>query len=148
MAEKQSKEPGIYCIRTNQINLDNVEIWRTYRVLNDIESALRALKTDLGIRPIYHQLRDRVSSHIFITILAYHILHTIRYQLKANGINDGWTSIMSTLENHYRLTTSMQRESGRTIHIRKSMRPTPEQFKIYQACNSQPIPLKTIISEY
>ena len=57
-------------------------------MLNDIESAFRTLKTDLGLRPIYHQKTDRVSGHIFISLLAYHILHTIRYQLKANNIHD------------------------------------------------------------
>ena len=147
VAEKQSKEPGIYCIRTNQTELDNIQIWQTYRMLNDIESAFRILKTDLGLRPIYHQLTDRVSGHIFITLLAYHILHTIRCKLKAQGVNDSWDSIMSKLENHYRVTTSLKRENSKTLHIRKSMRANPEQLKIYQACNIPSIPLKTILTE-
>ena len=45
-----SKAAGIYCIRTNQTQLNNKEIWDTYRMLNDIEDAFRALKTDLGLR--------------------------------------------------------------------------------------------------
>jgi len=86
--DKQSKEPGIYCIRTNQTALNNKEIWDTYRMLNDVEAAFRTLKTDLGLRPIYHQKTDRISGHIFISVLAYHILHAIRYQLLANNITD------------------------------------------------------------
>jgi len=117
-------------------------------MLNDIESAFRTLKTDLGMRPIFHQKTDRVSGHIFITLLAYHILHTIRHQLKDKGIHDSWSSIMSTLENHYRVTTSLQRKESNTLHVRKSTRPSPAQLKIYQACNIKAIPLKTIISEY
>ncbi len=73
--EKRSKAPGVYCIRTNQTQLDNKEIWNTYRMLNDIEDAFRALKTDLGLRPVYHQKTDRISGHIFISVLSYHILY-------------------------------------------------------------------------
>ena len=69
--EKQSKAPGIYCIRTNQTQLNNKEIWDTYRMLNDIEEAFRILKTDLGLRPIYHQTTDRAT-----TIYAQHFVHT------------------------------------------------------------------------
>ena len=100
------------------------------------------------LRPVYHQKTDRVTGHIFISLLAYHLLHTIRYQLKNHGIHDSWETIMSTLENHYRITTSAQRKEGKTIHIRKSMRPNPEQMKIYQACETSTIPLKSIITEY
>jgi hypothetical protein len=145
---KQSKDPGVYCIRTNQVELDNNQIWQTYRMLNDIEAAFRILKTDLGMRPIYHQLTDRVSGHIFITLLAYHVLHTIRYQLQSEGIHDSWESIMAKLENHYRVTTVLRKSDLGVMHIRKTTKPTPEQVKIYQACQVESIPLKTVLSKY
>jgi len=133
--EKRSKAPGIYCIRTNQTQLNNKEIWNTYRMLNDIEDAFRTLKTDLGLRPIYHQKTDRISGHIFISVLAYHILHTIRYQLMLRKINDSWQTIMFKLSTHFRITNSLQRKDNKSIHIRKSMRATPQQLAIYKACN-------------
>ena len=132
--EKQSKAPGIYCIRTNQTQLNNQEIWNIYRMLNDIEDAFRALKTDLGLRPVYHQKTDRISGHIFIAVLAYHLLHSIRYQLIKHGINDCWQTIMFKLSNHFRITNSLQRKNYKTIHIRKSMMANPEQLAIYKAC--------------
>lgn len=55
-------------------------------MINDIEDAFRALKTDLELHPIYHQTTDRISGHIFISVLAYYILHTVRYQLMKHGI--------------------------------------------------------------
>ena len=55
----------------------------------------RTLKTDLGLRPIYHQKTNRISGHIFISVLAYHILHSVHYQLKLSNINDSWQTIMS-----------------------------------------------------
>lgn len=145
---RKSKKSGIYCIRTNQTQLNNTEIWDTYRMLNDIESAFRILKTDLGLRPIYHQKTERISGHIFITLLGYHILHTIRYQLKGSGIHDSWLTIMNKLSTHFRVTTSLRRKEKNPVHIRKSIKPNDDQLKIYQACNLKSVPLKTVISEY
>jgi hypothetical protein len=58
------KSAGIYCIRTNQTQMDNNTVWKTYRMLNDVESAFRTLKTDLGLRPVYHQKTDRVTGRM------------------------------------------------------------------------------------
>lgn len=146
--EKQHKKPGIYCIRTNQIELNNQQIWNTYRMLNDIEEAFRTLKTDLGLRPIFHQKTDRISGHIFISVLAYHILHSVRYQLKLSNINDSWQTIMFKLSTHYRITTSLQQKNAKPIHIRKSTRANPEQLKIYRACNIPSTILQTTITTY
>jgi transposase len=146
--EKQHKKPGIYCIRTNQIELNNQQIWNTYRMLNNIEEAFRTLKTDLGLRPIFHQTTDRISGHIFISVLAYHILHSVRYQLKLSNINDSWQTIMFKLSTHYRITTSLQQKNAKPIHIRKSTRANPEQLKIYRACNIPSTILQTTITTY
>lgn len=146
--ENVSKAAGIYCIRTNQTQLNNKEIWDTYRMLNDIEDAFRTLKTDLGLRPIYHQTTDRISGHIFISVLAYHILHTVRYQLMKHGINDNWRTITSKLSTHYRITNSLQRKDNTPIHIRKSTRANPTQLAIYNACNVSSAVLKPTITSY
>ncbi len=146
--EKQSKAPGIYCIRTNQTQLNNQEIWNTYRMLNDIEDAFRALKTDLGLRPIYHQKTDRISGHIFISVLAYHMLHSIRYQLMKQGINDCWQTIMFKLNTYFRITNSLQRKNDKPIHIRKSMKANPEQLAIYKACGIATSILNSTLTTY
>lgn len=146
--EKQSKAPGIYCIRTNQTQLNNQEIWNTYRMLNEVEDAFRALKTDLGLRPVYHQKTDRISGHIFISVLAYHILHSIRYQLMKHGINDCWHTIMFKLSTHFIITNSLQRKNDKPIHIRKSMRANPEQLAIYKACGVASSILNSTLTTY
>ena len=58
-----------------------------------LEAAFRSLKTELGFRPVYHQKEKRVDAHLFISVLAYHLLHTIRYQLKEQKITMSWQSI-------------------------------------------------------
>ena len=83
-------------------------------MLNDVEAAFRTLKTDLGLRPIYHQKTDRISGHIFISVLAYHILHAIRYQLLANNITDSWQTIQSKLSTHYRVTTTLKQKDNKS----------------------------------
>ena len=138
----------MYCIRTNQTTLDHQQIWQTYRMINDVEAAFRHLKTDLGLRPVYHQHTDRVTGHIFISLLAYHILHSIRFQLKAHEIDDSWSSIKRALSSHYRVTTSMQCKTGEMLHIRKTMRANPQQLKIYQSCRLSSPAINSISKKY
>ncbi|MBE9581898.1 MAG: IS1634 family transposase, partial [Proteobacteria bacterium] len=79
--------PGVYCLRTNQDTWDESTLWRTYTMLTDLEAVFRSLKSELGLRPVFHQKTKRVSGHLFITLLAYHLIHTIRCQLKTNNIH-------------------------------------------------------------
>ena len=147
-SEPQGKAAGMYCIRTNQTTLDHQQIWQTYRMINDVEAAFRHLKTDLGLRPVYHQHTDRVTGHIFISLLAYHILHSIRFQLKAHEIDDSWSSIKRALSSHYRVTTSMQCKTGEMLHIRKTMRANPQQLKMYQSCRLSSPAINSISKKY
>ena len=62
-------------MRTNRRDLTEQEIWQLYVMLTRVERAFRNLKSDLGLRPIYHQKERRVDAHIFISVLAYHVLH-------------------------------------------------------------------------
>ena len=66
-------------MRTNRRDLTEQEIWQLYVMLTRVERAFRNLKSDLGLRPIYHQKERRVDAHIFISVLAYHVLHAIEY---------------------------------------------------------------------
>jgi hypothetical protein len=122
--------PGVYCLRTTLIDLDDATLWRTYTMLTNLESVFRSLKTDLGLRPVYHQVERRVEGHLFISVLAYHFVHTLRLQLKANGVDDAWDTLRETLAGQQRITTTLQRRDGRAVHVRKATRPEPHQQKI------------------
>lgn len=123
--------PGVYCLRTNQADLDEATLWKTYTMLTDLEAVFRSLKSELGLRPVHHQIADRVSGHLFITVLAYHLVHTIRYRLGHAGIHDSWTTLRNILLPHNRVTVSMQCKNGEIVHVRKSIQPNTEQHKIY-----------------
>jgi transposase len=125
--------PGVYCLRTNQDTWDESTLWRTYTMLTDLEAVFRSLKSELGLRPVFHQKTKRVSGHLFITLLAYHLIHTIRCRLKTNNIHSSWSDLRKQLTGQDRVTVSMQCRNGDTVHIRKSTRPEPRQQVIYDA---------------
>jgi len=64
-------------------------------MLTDIEDAFRCMKSELGLRPIYHQKETRCDGHIFITLLAYHLLHTIHFKLRQRKIRSYGTTTRS-----------------------------------------------------
>jgi transposase len=133
--KKTEKTSGIYCLRTDRKDLNEQQIWDIYTMLTDIEDAFRCMKSELGLRPIYHQKEVRCDGHIFITLLAYHLLHTIRFKLRQRGVRFCWTTIRKQLSTQVRVTTTMKRKDGKIIRIRKSSKAEPPHQAIYDALN-------------
>ena len=129
----QDHQAGVYCLRTNIQEWSETQLWETYVMLTELEATFRSLKTDLGLRPVYHQKESRVTAHLFITLLAYHIVHTIRYQLKKQGIHLSWWSIRNLLSSQQRITVSMQTQADEQIYIRMSTRAETHQQRLYEA---------------
>jgi transposase len=102
-------------------------------MLTDLEAAFRSLKSELGLRPVYHQKARRVAGHLFITVLAYHIVHNIRLRLKKNGINASWERLRKEIKSQCRVTTSMRMKDGRMVYVRKATRPETRQKTIVDA---------------
>jgi transposase len=132
--------PGVYCLRTTLLQWDNATLWRTYAMLTDLEAVFRSLKTDLGLRPVFHRIDRRVEGHLFITMLAYHFVHTLRLRLKAQGIHDSWETLRQTLGTQRRVTATLQRRDGRTVHVRKATRPEPHHQEINKILALDPNP--------
>lgn len=136
--------PGVYCLRTSHADWDESLLWNTYTMLTDLEAVFRSLKSELGLRPIHHQTTDRVAGHLFITVLAYHLVQTIRFKLKEREISSSWSSVRKILSNMCRVTVSMLCKNGSTVHVRKSTRPEPQQQEIYSALGIKSQPGQTI----
>jgi transposase len=132
--------PGVYCLRTTLVDLDNATLWRTYTMLTNLESVFRSLKTDLGLRPVFHQIDRRVEGHLFISVLAYHFVHTLRLQLKGRGIDDSWETLRETFATQQRVTVTLQRRDGRAVHVRKATRPEPHHQKLNEILGHSPNP--------
>ena len=131
--KKTENTTGIYCLRTNRKDLNEQQIWDIYTMLTDIEDAFRCMKSELGLRPIYHQKEARCGGHIFITTIAYHLLHTIRFKLRQKGVRFCWTTIRNQLSTQVRITTTMKRKDNKVVHIRKSSKAEPSHQVIYDA---------------
>jgi transposase len=125
--------PGVYCLRSNETRWDDEKLWRTYTMLTDLESVFRSLKSELGLRPVYHSKEGRTDGHLFITVLAYQAVQVLRTKLKAAGMPQSWASLRETLSVQRRVTTSFQQRDGRTLNVRKSTLAEPDLRKIYQA---------------
>jgi transposase len=142
--KKTEKTSGIYCLRTNRKDLDEQQIWDIYTMLTDIEDAFRCMKSELGLRPIYHQKETRCDGHIFITTIAYHLLHTIRFKLRQKGVRFCWATIRKQLSTQVRITTTMKRKDNKVVHIRKSSKAEPSHQSIYDALNLSYQPGRTV----
>ena len=125
--------PGVYCLRTNQTDWDESTLWRTYFTLTDIEAVFRSLKSELGLRPIYHHKPIRAEGHLFITVIAYQLVQMIRRRLRQTGQCASWTTLRRILEGQQRITATFRRADGRTLHVRKATRAEPSQQAIYEA---------------
>ena len=136
--EKQQAE-GSYVLRTDRIDLSDEKIWEIYIMLGNIEYSWLTMKSYLGLRPNFHQREDRVDTHMFISVLAYHILHIIEYRLRMNNDHRKWVTIKNILSTHNRLTLSFQEQtkSGEVRHrvIRTCTKPETEHMKIYNVFN-------------
>ncbi len=126
-------DPGVYCLRSNELSWDAAKLWRTYMMLTDLEAVFRSLKGELGLRPIFHSKEERSDGHLFISVLAYQFVQVIRQRLGTQGIHDSWASLREVFSVQRRVTASFVQRDGRTLHVRKTTRPEPDLAKLYDA---------------
>jgi hypothetical protein len=138
ISDKYNREisnEGCYVLRTDLISLSDVEIWETYNMLTRIEKSFRTMKSFLGARPNFHQLEQRADAHLFISVLAYHILNIIEYKLRIHGDTRNWATIRKILSNHSISTISfdiLQENKRKKYHLRLPGTPEPAHNDIYK----------------
>ncbi len=126
-----SEALGNYVLKTDA-TLDAAQTWSLYMTLLQAEEGFCALKSTLGLRPNYHHLEGRVEGHIFISVLAYHLLTWVREKLRDQGDLRDWKTLRRLLSTHMLVTTSLTLEDGRVLHLRKPSVPDAEQAMVYQ----------------
>jgi transposase len=122
---------GSYLMKTDQKDLSIDEAWRLYMLLTRVENAFRNMKSPLSERPIFHQLEHRVETHIFLCVLAYHLLVSIEKMFLDQGIHTSWASVRDQLRTHQVLTVLLPTTDGRILKIRKGTNPEPQHVEIY-----------------
>ena len=135
LPNSKQTDPGVYKLRTTLTDWDDESLWRTYTMLTDLESVFRSLKSELGMRPVYHQTQDRCDGHLFITVLAYQGVQVIRKKLKEAGINESWASLRDTLSTQVRITATFKQRDGKTLHVRQATQVDEKLKLIYAKLN-------------
>jgi transposase len=126
-----AKLDGGYVLKTDRQDLMADEIWRTYILLTRVEAAFRAMKSPLAERPIFHHLERRTQTHIFLCILAYHLLVAIEKRFLDAGVHTSWWTLRQQLSTHQVMTVVLPTEGGRVLKVRKGTTPEPIHRGIY-----------------
>lgn len=137
---------GCYVLKTDRFDLTDEEIWKTYCMLTRIENSFRCMKSSLGIRPVFHQKELNSDAHIFVSVIAYHILHAIEYTLSKNGDSRSWATIRDVLATHQWITMEYDeyKEDKTKTHQYRTMctEAEPIHKEIYQILGVSSIPSK------
>jgi transposase len=137
-AERKAKAEqldGGYLLRTDRTELTAAEAWRIYMTLTRAESAFRAIKTPLAERPIFHHLEHRVETHIFLCVLAYHLMVAIETTLLNQEVHTSWATVREQVASHSVATMVLPTDGGKVLSIRKGTTPEPEQLELYRMLN-------------
>ena len=131
--EQRQQLTGCYVIHSTCTHLSAQTIWQLYMTLNHVESAFKDLKSQLGLRPVYHQHENRTAGHLFIGVLAYHLLIAIEHQLRQSGDHRSWGTIKKELSTYVRNTIAFNDKHGDLYHVRLSSTPESHHKEIFRA---------------
>ena len=131
---KDDKSKGVYFIRTNYQKTEEGELWGIYNTIREVEATFRSLKSDLNLRPVHHQNDKRIEAHLYLTMLAYQLVNTIRYMLKQKGYNYDWKNIIRIMSTQKIQTIKLPTDK-KVMHLRKPSVPIKEVRQIYDATN-------------
>ena len=139
-----ARRDGHYILRTNLGAEDPALLWERYTQLTEVEAAFKCLKSDLAIRPIHHQLEERVEAHIFVAFLAYALSATLRKQLQVQAPGLTPRAVLDKLAAIRMLDVHLPTSDGRCLVMPRYTQPQVEQEMLLQRLRlhlpSQPPP--------
>jgi transposase len=124
---KAEGRDGHYLLRSNLTGEEPGVLWERYVQLTQIEAAFKAMKSELGLRPIFHQLGHRVEAHILVAFLAYCLLVTLKNRLQALAPGLTARAVLETLAPIQMLDVVFPTTDGRRLVMPRYTQPTPEQ---------------------
>jgi Transposase DDE domain len=125
--KKAEVRDGHYLLRSNLVSADPAVLWERYIQLTQIEAAFKALKSELGLRPIYHQLQTRVEAHIFVAFLAYALSVTLKQRLQALAPGLTPRAVLEKLATIQMLDVCLPTTDGRWLIMPRYTQPEPDQ---------------------
>lgn len=133
---------GIYFLRTSLSATSEQTVWKCYNAIREIEATFRVLKTDLDLRPIFHQKDENTMAHLHLGILAYWVVNTVRHQLKKESIHSDWREIVRIMNTQKAVTTTALNANDDLIVIRTCSEPSQKVKQLYEALKYKPHPFK------
>jgi transposase len=121
--QEAERRDGHYLLRTNLVAEDPTVLWDRYMQLTQIEAAFKCLKSELGIRPIYHQLEHRVEAHILVAFLAYCLSVTLKHRLQAHAPGLTPRAVLEKLASIQMLDVSFPTADGRCLTMPRYTEP-------------------------
>ena len=121
---------GAYLLRTNLSAGTAADLWKKYVQLTEVEAAFRTLKSELAIRPLFHQLEKRVKAHVLVAFLGYALLVTLKHLLKRVGSEYSPAKALQRLSELYSVDIVLPTIEGREIWLRRISKLDEEQQKI------------------
>lgn len=121
------RREGRYLLRSNLSGQDPTLLWQFYIQLVEVEAAFRTLKDDLQLRPVYHQLEQRIEAHIFVAFLAYTLHVTLRVRLRPLAAGLTPRAVLDTFAAIQMLDVHFPTTDGRTLILRRHTEPNTEQ---------------------
>lgn len=128
----QQAREGAYLLRTNLSSTDPKQLWKSYIQLTEAEAAFRALKSELAVRPIFHQLEHRTKAHVLVAFLGYAMWVTLKHLLQAKAMLLSPAQALATAANLHSADIVLPTTDGRQIRLRRVTTPTSEQQTLFQ----------------
>ena len=125
--KKMILRDGMYLLRTNLTETRPDVIWERYVLLTQVEAAFKSLKSDLAVRPVYHQLEHRVEAHIFVAFLAYCLMITLRQKLRCHAPGLTSRDVLDKLSAIMMIDVRIPTTDGRILEMRRHSQPELEQ---------------------
>jgi transposase len=133
-AWREARE-GAYLLRTNLEGAAAEELWTKYIQLTEAEAAFRALKSELSIRPLFHQLEPRVKAHILVAFLGYSLWVTLKHLLRRKNSDCSPSQALALLATIQSADIVLPTTDGREIRLRRVAALTAEQQKLLTELN-------------
>jgi transposase len=131
----QEAREGAYLLRTNLQADSAAELWTKYIQLTEAETAFRALKSELSIRPLFHRLERRVKAHILVAFLGYALWVTLKHLLRGKNIEMSPAKALALLSTLQSADIVLPTTEAREIRLRRITNPSAEQQSLLARLN-------------
>ena len=138
----RSNSEGKYLVQTSLKGYSEKQIWEFYNVIRRVETVFETLKTDLDIRPVYHQTDEAIKAHFNLAVLAYWIVSTTQYQLRRKGSRMSWQEVMRIAGTQIVVSTIAKRIDGNQVEVRQCTEPEKQLYDLYKKLDLTSPPLK------